>query len=163
MPSITCRELKWNRQEKPVYNVDTGKVELIKFLRLNTINSYNEEMGNVDVIDQLRGSYRCDTGVRNRKWWWSLWFWALGVMLVNSYIMYTKLHPSHGRQKKDLLSHHDFRRAIAMYWINEEYSRKTRVNEGTIVIGRKRKKSGGSSTISSLTQSTPTKKRKLAE
>ena len=65
--SMTCKELKWNKQEKPVYNVDTGQVELINFLRLNTINSYNEEMGNVDVADQLRGSYRCDIGVRNRK------------------------------------------------------------------------------------------------
>ena len=72
MLSMTCKELKWDRQEKLVYNVDTGQVELINFLRLNTIDLYNEEMGNVDVADQLRGSYRCDIGVRNRKWWWSI-------------------------------------------------------------------------------------------
>ena len=147
-----------------MYNVDTGRVETVEFLRLNTINSYNEEMGNVDVADQLRGSYRCDIGVRNREWWWSLWFWALGVMLVNSYIMYLKLHLIHGRQKKDLISHHDFRRAIAIYWINEEYSKRTRVSEGTIVIGWKCKKSQGSrgesSTVSTLTQDTITKKKK---
>ena len=39
MLSMTCKELKWNRQDKLVYNVDTGQVELINFLRLNTINS----------------------------------------------------------------------------------------------------------------------------
>ena len=121
MLSMTCKELKWNRQEKPVYNVDTGQVELINFLRLNTINFYNEDMGNVDVADQLRGIYRCDIGVSNRKWWWSIWFWVLGVMLVNSYIMYLKVHLNQGRKKKDLIIHHDFRRVIAIYWINEEY------------------------------------------
>ena len=88
------------------------------FLGLNTINLYNEEMGNVDVEDQLRSNYSYDIGVRNRQQWWSLWSWALGLMLVNSYIMYTKLHLSHGQQKKDLLSHYDFRRAIAIYWTN---------------------------------------------
>ena len=66
--SMICKELKWNRSEKPLYNVDTGQVELINFLRLNTIIPYNEDMGNVDVADQLRGSYCCDIGVRNRKW-----------------------------------------------------------------------------------------------
>ena len=98
MLSMTCKELKWNMQEKPVYNVDTGQVELINFLRLNTINLYNKDMGNVDVVDQLRGRYCCDIGVRNRKWWWLICFWDLGVMLVKSYIMYLKVHLSHGRQ-----------------------------------------------------------------
>ena len=92
----------------------------------------------MDIADQLRASYRCDIGVRNRKWWWSIWFWDLGVMLVNSNIMYLKVYLSHGRQKKDLLTHHDFRQAIAIYWINEEYSRRNAVKERPIVVQQKR-------------------------
>lgn len=78
---MTCAFLKWKTQEKDVYNVETGQVEVLKYLCMNNNVSYNQEMGNVDMADQLRGNYRLDIGVRNRKWWWSLWFWVLGVML----------------------------------------------------------------------------------
>ena len=79
-------------------------------------------------------------------------------MLVKSYIMYLKVHLSHGQQKKDLLTHHEFRRVIAIYWINEENSRRNAVKERPIVERRKRKSTnvstGGTSKILSLTQVT---------
>ena len=84
------------------------------------INNYNTAMGDVDQADQLRGSYRLDISVRNRKWWWSLMFWGFGVMLVNCYVMYLAVQLSHGTKKSDLISHHDFRRDIALYWINPD-------------------------------------------
>ena len=71
-----------------VYNVDTGKVEALKLLRLNQIEKYNNGMGDVDVADQLRGVYRLDRWVRNRKWWWSMMFCSMGVLLTNSYKLY---------------------------------------------------------------------------
>ena len=84
------------------------------------------------------------------------------MMLVNSYIMYLKVHTSHGQQKKDLLTHHDFRRAIVIYWIDEEHSKRTTVKEETLVVGPKYKRNegstGGTSTISSLTHVITTKK-----
>ena len=43
-----------------MYNVDTGLVEKLKFLRLNEIDDYNNQMGDVDQADHLRGSYRLD-------------------------------------------------------------------------------------------------------
>ena len=57
-----------------MYNVDTGKVEGLKFLRLNQIDNYNNGMGDVDVANQLRGLYRLDRWLRNRKFWWSMLF-----------------------------------------------------------------------------------------
>ena len=60
MLNMTCKELKWDRQEKPVHNVDMSQFELINVLRLNTIIPYNEEIEILDVVDQLRGSYCCD-------------------------------------------------------------------------------------------------------
>ena len=65
--SMACAELKWKTQEKDVYNIETGQVESLYFLRMNNNISYNQKMGNVDVADQLRGNYRLDIGVRNRK------------------------------------------------------------------------------------------------
>ena len=44
-----------------VYNVETGKVEALKFLRLNQIDNYNNGIGYVDVSNQLRGVYRLDS------------------------------------------------------------------------------------------------------
>ena len=86
--SMVSEEIKWVEIVKDCYNVDSGEVEQLKFLRLGHINKYNKEMGSVDPVDQLRGSYRLDTSIRNRKWWWSIMFWSIGVMLTNSYIMY---------------------------------------------------------------------------
>ena len=44
-------------------------------------------MGSV-IADQLRGVYRLDRFVRNKKWWWSILFWYLGVLLTNAYKLY---------------------------------------------------------------------------
>ena len=89
--SMVCDKLKWLEIEKQVYNVETGKVESLRFLCMNVIDNYNKTMVNVDIADQLRGSYCVDHWIRNRKWWWSLWFWSLGVCLTNAYIMKCKV------------------------------------------------------------------------
>ena len=88
--------------------------EYLRFLRMNNIHKYNTEMGGVDLADQLRGNYRLDKCVRNRKWWWPILFWGIGVLLTNAYIVYVYTNVLHfNTKKKHLLSHHDFRRAIA--------------------------------------------------
>ena len=92
---------------KPVYNVDTHCTEVLRFLRLNQIDTYNNTMGHVDLAAQLRGTYRPDIWLRNRKWWWSIWFWALCVMLTNAYILYVKVNEEYGIEKTDLLSQHE--------------------------------------------------------
>ena len=50
-----------------MYNVDTEEVVEMKFLRMGFIDQYNNTMGDVDLADHLRGSYRFDMWVRNRK------------------------------------------------------------------------------------------------
>jgi hypothetical protein len=54
-------------------------------------NDYNIDMGHVDVADQLRGNYRMDHWQRQYKWWWSVWLWGFGVLLVNAYVYYKKV------------------------------------------------------------------------
>ena len=53
--SMVCDTLKWVVMEKPCFNVETGMVETLIFLRMNTIHEYNNKMGGVDLSDQLRG------------------------------------------------------------------------------------------------------------
>ena len=72
--SMVSESIQWVEKEKMVYNVDIGKVEDLKLLRLNQIDKYNNGMGDVDVADQLIGVYRLDRWVRNRRWWWSILF-----------------------------------------------------------------------------------------
>ena len=47
-----------------------------------------------------------------------MWFWARGMRLVNAYIVYNKNQLSRGTDKKDLLSHLDFCKQIALHWLN---------------------------------------------
>ena len=98
--SMVCEAIKWIIMKKDVFNVDTDTVEELQFLRMAHIDTYNNEMGQVDIADQLRGSYRCDWWLRNRKWWWSLLFWVFGLLLTNTYITMCKIHLSHGVEKK---------------------------------------------------------------
>eukprot|EP00536_Pseudo-nitzschia_multiseries_P011345 jgi/Psemu1/28636/gm1.28636_g len=81
--SMVASVIKWIVKEKSVYNVSTGRVEKLRFLCMNFIDMYNNEMGGVDIADQLRESYQVQTWLCNRKWWWALMFWGLGVCLTN--------------------------------------------------------------------------------
>ena len=145
--SMVSNEVKWIEVTKDVYNVDSGEVESLKFLRLNHINQYNKEMGNVDLADQLRGTYRLDKNIRNRKWWWSIMFWSVGVKLTNAYVMYCKVQIEHfGRKKEELMTHLKFRETIALYWINPREFMEDKNNIIKTTLNRKR--STGSTTSS---------------
>ena len=74
-------------------------------------------MRDVDISDQLRNSYRFDHWLRKTKWWWSMFFWGIGVELVNAYKMYRTYNLNMGIQEKNLMSHYDFRRAIAVAYV----------------------------------------------
>ena len=57
-------------------------------------------MVGVDLADQLRGTYRIEKGVWNRKWWWSILFWSIGVMITNAYVIYLHVNLENGMKKK---------------------------------------------------------------
>jgi hypothetical protein len=89
-------------------------------------SQYNHTMGHVDVADQLRGSYRIGTYVRNRKCWWVIMFWAFGgTLLTNAYVVYIKVNIAEGVDQKELLSHYDFCIEIALNWLDSSYETRT--------------------------------------
>ena len=65
--SMVSENVQWVEKATKVYNVDTEEVDEMKFLRMGFIDKYNNTMGNVDLADQLCGSYCFDMWVRNRK------------------------------------------------------------------------------------------------
>ena len=76
------------------------KVDM-KYLRLNLIDVYNNEMNAVDLADQLRNCYRMNHWFRNRKWWWAIMMWAIGVAHTNAYIMYCRMYEEEAAKKKE--------------------------------------------------------------
>ena len=103
-----------------MYNLDSGEVGHMDFLRLNHINDYNNTIGRVDIAYKLRDMYQHDNWIRKRRWWWAIWNWSLGLQLINAYIKYVNLNVQDGKRKIYLLSHHDLRKSIALSWINPE-------------------------------------------
>ena len=86
----------------------------VRVLRLSLADLYNFSMNSVDLADQLRHYYRPD-GLwwRMRKWWWSVFLWALGQAKVNAYVAYVAV--CKGASKKPM-SHLDFHVAIVTAW-----------------------------------------------
>lgn len=131
--SMMCESIEWVMKERLVYNVDSERMETLRFLRLNINDFYNNNMGHVDVSDQLRNTYRFDHWLRQWKWWWSIWLWSLGVLLVNAYATYQLVMEEAGVPKNKWKSHYTFRKEIAMAWVNS--------NEPTIGERHKAKES----------------------
>jgi len=117
-------KVEWMVKEKVVFNVDTGRIDTMQFLCLNQIDAYNYEMGNVDIVDQMHLNYLMDHWLRNRKWWWSILFWVFGVILSNSYILYTKNCDKEEVEKKNCHTHSKFLREACTYWMKPSYVKK---------------------------------------
>ena len=88
MMSTICETIDWDEMQREVYDIAKKKKVTMKFLRLNLINTYNNNMGSVDLADQKRNNYRFNHWLRNRKWWWAIFLWALGVASTNAHIIY---------------------------------------------------------------------------
>lgn len=102
----------------------TGANVFKEIFRLNVINLYNHGMNSVDVADQLRNQYRIDhVWWRNNKWWWAIFIWLFGVVLVNSYVIYKRTCIQGGVKP---VSHLEFRLSIAMDLMNSVHVPKNR-------------------------------------
>ena len=119
--SIAVLSLKCIKTKKKFYNKVTNQMIEIEFLRTNMQNEYNNWMNDVAISNQLQKVYCFNQWLRNRKWWLAIFMWALGVILVNAYVAYiaTNTQIWH-KKKKELLSHYQFRKPVALALINSD-------------------------------------------
>jgi len=75
----------WIVKTWKVWDTTAQQRAIMKYLRLNVIEDYYHHMNSTDIADQLRGSYRPDRWMRQRKWWWVFFIWGIGVAGVNAY------------------------------------------------------------------------------
>jgi hypothetical protein len=54
------------------------------------------------------------------KWWWAIFFWALGLAITYVYMVYTTFMRDEEVAEENILSQHSFRKAISLAWINPE-------------------------------------------
>ena len=60
MMTNATEKIEWIKKKQKVFRKDLQKTSEISFYRVNVIDQYNFNMNNVDVADQLRGSYCFD-------------------------------------------------------------------------------------------------------
>lgn len=118
MMSNATNCIEWIQKKRKVWRKDQQMNVSMTYHRLNVIDEYNYNMNNVDIADQLRGSYRFDHWMRKRKWWWSMFFWCYQMLLTNCFIVYKKYMIMH-RQKP--MTHYEFQKAIALAWIDSKH------------------------------------------
>ncbi len=92
MLSAVEESMYWVLKTRKVWSAVHREICEIGFLRLNFIDNYNNNMNSTDITDQLRGSYRPDRWMRQRKWWWAFFIWGVGVATVNAFKMYDSMY-----------------------------------------------------------------------
>ena len=118
--SMCCTGISWIEKTRDTWDDASQMMRKGTFLRLGVNDSYNVNMNNVDVADQLRGSYRPDRWMRKMKWWWAMFFCGHGTLLVNVYVSYRRYMTHNGRTP---MSHYEFCKAIVLAKIcPQEYS-----------------------------------------
>lgn len=149
-------------KSREIYSKNLEKKVEKYFVRPNFVNAYNYDMNSVDQADQLRTNYQVGMGLRQRKWWWSIFLWAFDVAIVNSYLLYKSYLEMHGFQPK---SHYTYREEIFKAWMDPDlfwptrYLRKSRrdmklISKSSEESDKKRSRLNSGSTISSLSRMT---------
>ena len=85
---MKTKEIYWEDKTRDVFDKENGCMAKMKSLRLNVNDDYNYGMGGADIADQIRGSYRFNHWLHNFKWWHSIFWWGVQVLMVNSYKCY---------------------------------------------------------------------------
>ena len=113
--TTAAEKVCWDKNMLSVYDETQRKKVKINYYQSNIQNFDNFHMNSVDVADQLRSPYGFQHWVQNRKWWWALFMWGLGVILVNAYLCYKSAHLLIWcTDKKDIMSQYDFRKSTIL-------------------------------------------------
>ena len=116
--TMVAENICWEEKEREVYDRVKGAMKDMKFHRLNVNDEYNFGMGGADIADQTRGSYRFDHWLRRYKWWHSIFWWGVQVLMVNSYMCYCTYYKMQGFEA---MSHYQYQSMIACAWLEKDY------------------------------------------
>lgn len=83
-PEGTCK--RWSASDKKKINIAQPHI----------VGEYNKFMGGVDKADMLLELYRID--IRSRRWYMRIVFWAIGVAVVNSWLLYRQTEEFYKRK-----------------------------------------------------------------
>ena len=114
--SNACERIEWTKKIRRRWHKEKGRNVRAPFYRLNLVDEYNLGMGHVDQSDQLRLQYRIHYWLRNRKWWWAIFFWFFELSLTNCYVLYLKFWKLHLR--KPPYNHYEFIKCITLAWLD---------------------------------------------
>jgi hypothetical protein len=116
--SMVSECIEWITKSRKMWNKAVQALVSVEFLRLNINDDYNREMNDVDIFDHLRTIYEFDHWLRNRKWWWAIFLYAMGVLLTNAYLVYCSVMDEAGVERKLRKTHYEFLLDVATSWID---------------------------------------------
>ena len=100
--STVAEYIEWDEKDQKVWSSELGSRVSMKYLCLNLIGDYNIHMNSVDLADQLCNCYRFNHWFWNRKWWWAIFLWAIGIAATNGYIMCEHLYEEEKESHKSM-------------------------------------------------------------
>ena len=75
-------------------------------------------MGGADITGKIHGLYYFDHWLQRYKWWHSIFWWGVQVLMVNSYQCYRRYHKTEGLEP---MTHYDYQTKIACAWLDRSY------------------------------------------
>ena len=119
--SSIATEIKWLRKDRKIYDYMVDDCVRMNFLRTNFQEMYNYGMNKIDLGDQYRTYYKMNHWKRQTKWWMALWLFGIQVSVVNAYVAYSAMCIQlYNMNKKEILTHYEFQKYLALALINEE-------------------------------------------
>ena len=112
-------KIEWIKKFRKIWSKKHNQMVTMGFYRLNVLDTYNYNMNNVDIADQLAEVYQWDHWMRKRKWWWAIMFWVLQQQIMNAFICYKKYMRLHCLKP---MSHYTFLEKVALVWLKEGIS-----------------------------------------
>ncbi|KAK3254499.1 hypothetical protein CYMTET_36286 [Cymbomonas tetramitiformis] len=105
--SSKLTNVKYIEKSRMIWDGASKSLVDTPYQRLNWIDFYNLTMNSVDLADQYRNQYRMDgPWMRQKKWWWAIFLWALEAAWGNAYLCYRQMCVQ--AKKEKYLSHRKF-------------------------------------------------------
>ena len=112
--------IAWMVKDGIAHNFETGEKEVFSFLNLCFNDFPNHGVSHADISNQRWNQCRFDHWTQLFEWCWSIHFWWIGAMLVNSHIIFVHLHSCAKKEKNQMLSHMKFCRTVSCTWMNPD-------------------------------------------